>query len=202
MNITGIVENLPDGKSVKIIAEAEKDVLDKFIELLRAKEDPMIRVLDIDVAFEPTTGEYEFFDIMYGDFQQEAFERIGMAAIYLKRLDAGQNKMLEKQDGMLEKQDGMLEKQDGVLEKQDGMLEKQEQIIAEIHGLDTSISNFHHDTVQRFDILDEKYGKIAENMERAIDAINRTCDNTERDRKDFQDAIEKLTNAIIESRRT
>lgn len=181
MDITGVVENLPDGKSVKIIAEAEKDVLDNFIELLRAKEDPMIRVLDIDVAFEPTTGEYEFFDIMYGDFQQEAFERIGMAAIYLKRLDAGQNKMLEKQDGMLE---------------------KQEQIIAEIHGLDTSISNFHHDTVQRFDILDEKYGKIAENMERAIDAINRTCDNTERDRKDFQDAIEKLTNAIIESRRT
>ena len=50
MDITGIVENLPDGKSVKIIAEAEKDVPDKFIELLWAKEYPMIRVPDIDVA--------------------------------------------------------------------------------------------------------------------------------------------------------
>lgn len=174
MDITGIAENLPDGKSVRIVAEAEKNVLDEYIELLWAKEDPMIRVLDINVAFEPATGEYGFFDIVYGDFQQEAFERIGVAAIYLKRLDVGQNKILEKQ----------------------------EQTIAEIHGLDTSISSFHHDTVQRFDILDAKYGWIAENMERAIDAINRTCDNTERDRKDFQDAIEKLANAIIESRRT
>ena len=51
MDITGIVENLPDGKSVKIIAE--KDVSDKFIELLWAKEYPMIGVPDIDVTFEP-----------------------------------------------------------------------------------------------------------------------------------------------------
>ena len=57
--------------------------------------------------------------------------------------------------------------------------------------------------MQRFDIIDTKYGKIAENMERAIDAINRTCLNTERllekterDRKDFRDAIEKLADAI------
>ena len=139
------------------------------------------------------------FDIVYGDFQQEAFERIGVAAIYLKRLDVGQNKMLDKQDSMLE---------------------KQEQTIAEIHGLrndtiqrfdklDTSISSFHHDTVQRFDILDEKYGRIAENIERAIAAINRTCDNTERywtnqngTERIFRMRPEKLANAIIESRRT
>ena len=63
----------------------------------------------------------------------------------------------------------------------------------------TSISSFHHDTVQRFDILDAKYGRTAENIERAIAAINRTCDNTERlldkserDRKDFQDATRKI----------
>ena len=192
MDITGIVENLPDGKSVKIMAEAGKDVLDKFIELLWAKEDPMIRVLGIDVGFEPATGEYEFFDIMYGDFQQEAFERIGMAAIYLKRLDVGQDKMLDKQDSMLEKQEQNIVEIRGL----------RNDTIQRFDKLDTSISSFHHDTVQRFDILDEKYGRIAENIERAIDAINRTCDNTERDRKDFQDAIEKLANAIIESRRT
>ena len=41
-------------------------------------------------------------------------------------------------------------------------------------------------------------------MERAIEAINRTCSNTERllekterDRKDFGDAIEKLADAIM-----
>jgi acylphosphatase len=105
MDITGIVKNLPDGKSVKIIAEAEKDVLDEFIKLLRAKDDPIIKVKNMDAAFEPATGEYEFFDIVYEDFEKEGFERIGEAVMYLKRLDAGQNKMLEKQDVMIEKLD-------------------------------------------------------------------------------------------------
>ena len=58
--------------------------------------------------------------------------------------------------------------------------------------------------MERFDIVDVKYGKIAENMERAIDAIYRTCLNTERllekterDRKDFGDVIEKLADALM-----
>lgn len=105
MDITGIIENLPDGKSAKIIAEAEKDVLDEFIKLLWAKDEPIIKVKNIDVAFQPATGEYEFFDIVYEDFQKEGFERIGVAAMHLKRLDEGQNRMLEKQDVMIEKLD-------------------------------------------------------------------------------------------------
>ncbi len=105
MNITGIVENLPDGKSIKIIAEAKKDVLDEFIKLLWAKDDPVIKVTNVDATFQSATGEYEFFDIVYEDFQKEGFERIGEAAMYLKRLNAGQNKMLEKQDITIEKLD-------------------------------------------------------------------------------------------------
>lgn len=112
MDITGIIENLPDGKSVKIIVEAEKDVLDGFIKLLWVSGDPAIKIKSVDVAFQAATGEYEFFDIVYEDFQKEAFERIGVAAMYLKQLNAGQNKMLEKQDIMLEKQDIIIEKLD------------------------------------------------------------------------------------------
>ena len=123
-DITGVVENLPDGKSVEIIAEAEKDILDEFIQHLWARNDPIIKVTKIDTAFQPITGEYEVFDITYDDFQKEAFERIGEAAIYLKRLNAGQTMMLEKQDTMLEKQDMMLEKQDMMLEKQDIVVDK------------------------------------------------------------------------------
>jgi flagellar hook-basal body complex protein FliE len=66
------------------------------------------------------------------------------------------------------------------------------------------MKEFREDTMQRFDTVDVKYGKIAENMEKAINAINRTCTNTERllekterDRKDFRDAIDKMVNAIM-----
>ena len=103
--ITGTVENLPDGKSLRIIAEAEKPALDEFIELIRVPDDLFVKIKAIDFVFQNATGEFESFEIIYDDFQKEGFERIGEAVIYLKRLNAGQNKMLEKQDKMLEKQD-------------------------------------------------------------------------------------------------
>ena len=56
MDITGTVENLPDGKNVKIIAEAEKDILEKFIQLLWITADPLIKVINIDTSFHPPTG--------------------------------------------------------------------------------------------------------------------------------------------------
>jgi len=55
MDITRVVENMPDGKSVKIIAEARKDVLDKFIELSKG-----LSMLCLNLQ-----AKYEFFDIIY-----------------------------------------------------------------------------------------------------------------------------------------
>jgi acylphosphatase len=155
MDITGIVKNLPDGKSVKIIAEAEKDVLDEFIKLLRAKDDPIIKVKNMDAAFEPATGEYEFFDIVYEDFEKEGFERIGEAVMYLKRLDAGQNKMLEKQDVMIEKQDRMLEKQDVMIEKQD---DTRKEIVGEIREMRGDLRSYLDNRFMRieYDIAEIK----------------------------------------------
>ncbi len=112
MGISGTVQNLPDGKSVKIIAEAEKVVLDGFINTLWTKEDNIIKVINIDVDYEPSKGEYEFFDIIYDDVQKENFDRIGEAVVFLKSLDSGQKIMIEKQGRMLEKQDRMIEKLD------------------------------------------------------------------------------------------
>lgn len=146
MDVAGTVQNLPDGKSVRIIAEAEKDVLDEFIKLLWAKEDKIIKVTNMNAEYVPPTGEYEFFDIIYDDFQKEGFERIGDAVRYLKRLDAGQNKMLEKQDRMLEKQDVMIEKQDRMLEKQDITIEKlddtRKDIVSEIREMRGDLKSY------------------------------------------------------------
>jgi len=135
LNIGGRAKNLPDG-SVRIIAEAEKDILERFISLIQPKDDPMIKVTSVDVKFEKATGEFEYFDIEYEDFEKEGFERIGIAAIYLKRIA------------------GTL---DGIDKKQDKMLEK--------------LDSFHHDTIQRFDNLDIKYGRIADIMEKLTEAL-------------------------------
>ncbi len=119
MGITGYAQNLPDGKNVEIIAEAEKKVLEEFLKLLWAKEDSSIRVTKIDVEYQPPKRDHEYFEIIYDDFQKEGFERIGDAVVFLKKIHTGQLEMLGKQDQMLGKQDQMLEKQDIMVEKLD-----------------------------------------------------------------------------------
>ena len=57
LNIGGIAENMPDG-TVRIIAEAEKGTLEKFITLIEPSEDPIIKVTGIEVNFEPATNEF------------------------------------------------------------------------------------------------------------------------------------------------
>ncbi|MDD5616177.1 MAG: acylphosphatase [Candidatus Methanoperedens sp.] len=129
MGITGSVQNLPDGKNVEIMAEAEKKVLEEFLKLLWAKEDRIIKVLKIDVQYQVPKHDHEYFEIIYDDFQKEGFERIGDAVVFLKKIHNVQVEMLGKQDQMLGKQDQMLGKQDQMLGKQDQMLGKQDQIL-------------------------------------------------------------------------
>mgnify|MGYP000303561949 CR=1 FL=1 len=192
LDIGGRAKNLPDG-TVRIIAESEKDVLEKFISLIQPRDDPMIKVTGVDVKFEPASGEFEYFDIEYEDFDKEGFERIGVAAVYLKRLDKGQNKMLDKQDQMLEKQDQMLDKQDKMLEKQDQMLDKQDQMldkqdqmlekqdltISEVKKVGEKVDQGFSKMDQNFTTLRGDYGKISDK----IDSMDKT--------------LKELTNAIL-----
>ena len=142
LNIGGIAENMPDG-TVKIIAEAQKDTLEQFITLIEPSEDPMIKVTGIEVNFEPATDEFEYFDIKYVDFDKEGFERIGIAAVYLKRIDKKQDQMLTKQD---------------------------ETTVSIRSGVD-EMRELRTETQQNFANLDTKYGKIAENMARILDEL-------------------------------
>ena len=144
MDITGIVENLPDRKSVRIIAEANQDVLEEFIQLLWLKDEPIIKVINLDTTFQPPTGEYEFFDITYEDFQKEAFERIGELALYLKRLDTGQKKMLDKQDTTIEKID-----------------ETGTGVISEIKGMRNDLKSY----------MDQKFMKIEDDISQIKEKI-------------------------------
>ena len=73
------------------------------------------------------------------------------------------------------------------------MLTKQDETIATIKcGVD-EMRESRTETQQNFANLDTKYGKLGENMERILEELKE-------ERKEYRDSIEKLVNAILESK--
>ena len=96
LGLCGTVEN-QEPYDVAIVAEGEKDVLEKFITELRM-ERGTIKVRELEVRWQEATGEFPYFKILRGDWQEEMGERFDLAVGIL-------HTMLEKQDVMIEKQD-------------------------------------------------------------------------------------------------
>jgi len=185
--IKGFVENLGD-KSVRVVAEGETQKLKNFIEFLYARDHPLIKVLNIDLEWEESRDEFEYFEIKYGEFKQEAFERIGDAAVYLRGMMKKQDKMLDKQDESLDKQDKMLDKQDKMLDKQDETIEilkdvkedtgqiKQDTALISSIKEDTgvmrnslkSLEEIHKETIE----LHHKYDKLEKDVELIKDKLS------------------------------
>jgi acylphosphatase len=210
LNLKGFVENLENG-SVKIVCEGERDKIDALVDSIKENPPSFATIEELNVAYEEYKGEFVNFERKGVDVPREESEMLTVMKSFDKKADKAVTILgsMDRRLGSIEgKQDQMLGKHDQTIsemrtfrkesgEKQDQMLEKHDQTIS-------VIKEFREDTMQRFDTLDTKYGKIAENMEKAIDAINRTCTNTERllekterDREDFRGAIEKLANAIL-----
>jgi len=63
LGLTGWVKNLPDGR-VEIVAEGSKDALDKLIAWCH-EGPPLAIVNEVKVIFEPYTGEFSTFSIVY-----------------------------------------------------------------------------------------------------------------------------------------
>jgi len=196
LKMTGFVENLKL-YDVRIVAEGEDERIDIFIERIKIKKFP-IEVETIEVRFEEYKGEFEYFEIKRGEWGEEIAERLDTAGKLLYRsVELGERSVglgeesVEIGRTMLEKQDQMLEKQDETISITktgvDEMRESREEN-------KTLLLDFHHDTMQRFDSLDVKYGKIAENIERILEELKE-------ERKEYRESIEKLVNAIIESRK-
>ncbi len=209
LGVVGFVENQPD-RTVKIIAEGEEEILEEFVKKAQPEDDPLIRITQVDVEYEKATGEFEFFEIKRGSSEEETAERLDTAAKSLKELiktTAMMNENLgNKIDAGREEISSTIKSGNEMLAaKQDVMLGKQDQTISIIKsGVDetresreenkTILQDFHRDTIQRFDNLDTKYGKIAENIERILEELKE-------ERKEYRESVEKLVNAIIESRK-
>ncbi len=210
LHLTGYVENLKP-YDVKIVAEGDESSLNEFLTRIRIDKQPIspISVEDIDVEFGAATSEFEYFEIRRGDWTEELGERMDVAGALLYRsVELGmesvgigremlgkQDQMLGKQDQMIDKQDQMIGKQDQMIDKQDQMIDKQDQMIDKQDIHTHVLTEFRDQTQQNFDVLDVKYGKISDGVERAIDEMHD-------ERKELRASVNNLTDAIVELARS
>ena len=148
LGLSGTVQNV-EPYDVRIVAEGEEAALKEFVKAINIQDGP-IRVQELDVSWAPATGEFQYFKILRGDWQEELGERFDTAVVLLHRsIELGeQNLMVSKESLMVSKESlmvskenlmvskenlsvgkMMLEKQDRMLDKQDQMLEKQDTVI-------------------------------------------------------------------------
>ena len=193
LNVTGFAENVEDG-SVNVVCEGEEEGINKLINSIKEKTPSFARIEEMNVAYEEYKGAFTGFGRRGADVPGEESEMLTV----MKSFD----KKAEKMVGILGSVDERLGNIGG---KQDQTLEKQDETISIIKtGVDemqavreenkTILQDFHQDTIQRFDSLDVKYGRIAKNIERILEELKE-------ERKEYRDSIEKLVAAIIESRK-
>ncbi len=196
LKIKGYVKNEKNPSLVTIIAEGEEKVLNEFVNEIKKAKKPII-IEDIKIKEEKATKEFEYFEIIRDDPNQEIIERIEMGRVVLFSINEKQDKMLEKQDRMLEilhnmneKQDKMLEKQDKMLElqekmleKQDKMLELQEKTVEKLDKID-----------KKLDRIDNKLDKIDTNINTKFEELNKSFDKLEGTINNRFDKLESTIN--------
>ena len=83
LGLSGTVEN-QEPYDVRIVAEGEEEPLKEFLRALRIKRGP-IQVRDLEVSWASATGEFPYFKILRGDWQEELGERFDVAVRLLTR---------------------------------------------------------------------------------------------------------------------
>ena len=154
-----------DGKEKVIVSVGgeEKQVLE-FVEFIKRNYPTKAKVSNIREAEAPEwVMPIDEYDKVLAAEQQSTIVQSGL--------------------GMLEKQDQTIDLQRQTLEKQDQTIDLQRQTIGAIDKLDADVN-------MRFDNLDVKYGKIAENMERILEEMKE-------ERKEARKSMERILNAIL-----
>ena len=154
LGLSGTVENR-EPYDVRIVAEGEEDGLKEFIEALKIKRGP-IQVRELEVSWAEATGEFPYFKILRGDWQDELGERFDVAVGLLHRsIEIGEeNLALGRENLAVSKENLAIGKK--MLEKQDTMIERQDETIGEIRGMR---SDFQDHMEKRFTKIE---GEIAE----------------------------------------
>ena len=117
LGLSGTVENQKP-YDVRIVAEGEEGALQAFVEGLKV-ERGQIRVRDLEVRWSEATGEFPYFQILRGDWQEELGERFDVAVGLLYRsIEIGEeNLALGRENVALGRENVAIGKK--MLEKQD-----------------------------------------------------------------------------------
>ena len=179
LGIKGFVENLKP-YDVRIIAEADEEVLQEFIKAIEIKKAPIF-VEKIEANYSEPTGEFKFFEIKRGNWEEELGERLDTAGNLLYRVaelsersvELGEKTVAlgEKTVALGEKTVALGEKSVALGEKSielgeenlkigRQMLEKQDQTIAEIR----KVSEKQDQTIAEIRKVSEKQDQTVEQI--------------------------------------
>lgn len=174
LGICGIVQN-QEPYDVKIVAEGEEDALKQFVEALRIKDGP-IQVRDLEVRWASATGEFPYFKIVRGDWQEELGERFDVAVGLLHRgMELGEENLMVSREN-LDVSGMMLDKQDQMLDKQDASISILQEIKAntsEIGAIRKEVSATRDEarrarveivSTLKSDRLEEKYEQLSQEI--------------------------------------
>jgi len=145
LGLSGTVENQKP-YDVRIVAEGEEGALQAFVEGLKV-ERGQIRVRDLLVRWSEATGEFPYFQILRGDWQEELVERFDVSAWLLYRsIEIGEeNLALGRENVAIGRENLAIGRENlaigrMMLDKQDQMLDKQDTTISILKNIkeDTS----------------------------------------------------------------
>jgi acylphosphatase len=168
LDISGTVENR-EPYDVRIVAEGEEGALAAFIAGLKVERGP-IRVRDLEVRWSEATGEFPFFKILRGDWQEELGERFDVAVGLLYRsVELGEETLAVSKENLAVGKETLAVGKETLavgkenlaigkkmLEKQDVMIDRQDETIGEIRSMR---SDFQDHMDRRFAKIE---GEIAE----------------------------------------
>jgi len=196
LGVKGFVENLRD-KTVCVVCEGEKDVVDRFVDAIKIKND-IVDVKSVKIVeTSPATNEFKYFDIKYGSPEEELGERMVAAVKYAKlalhetREVGGEVKKVgEEVKGSREDiQDMHKDMNESFSQLDDNMNKSFGQLNETMNRGFTQVNDtlvgFRDETKTEFQIIKTDYGKISQDLGKAVESINTIAKS-----------IEKLAEAI------
>ncbi|PXF52809.1 MAG: acylphosphatase [Candidatus Methanophagaceae archaeon] len=144
LGIKGFVENIKP-YDIRIVTEGEDEAISEFIERIKIKRFP-IDVESVEVSFEDFKGEFEYFEIKRGNWQEELGERLDTAGKLLY-------KSVELAERSVELSERSVELGEESVSIGKKMLEKQDETINEIKGLREDLKSYME---ERFDRLEHE----------------------------------------------
>ncbi len=170
LNITGYVENQKP-YDVKIVAEGEAAVIDQFIERIKINRFP-IDVEHVEVSFDDYKGEFEYFEIKRGEWQEELGERLDIAGrMFYRNIELSERSVelgernvalsersveLSERSVALSERSVELGERNVVLGEESVsigklMLDKQDETITELKGVRTDLKSYMEERFERIE---------------------------------------------------